>query len=282
MATDPRVQYPAGSGARGDRFDAFGRHALQGQADRRAARLHRRRSRPSASCRSICSKPSPRRRRRRSRTRGCSPKRCEAEALEKQVQHGRGRAAADDPADAADSCRASISPASTSPASTLGGDFYDFIPLPDDNVGLVIADVSGKGVPASLIMASVRAALAGAGRQRLLPLRGDAAGQPDALPRHQAAASSSRCSTACSTRATAGSPTATPAIRRACCCATARSSSWPATTWCSASTPTSNTSSRSSTCKADDLLLLYTDGVHDAMNFEQRDASAAAHARTPS
>ena len=45
------------------------------------------------------------------------------------------------------------------PCYTLGGDFYDFIPLPDDNLGLVMADVSGKGVPASLIMASVRAAL---------------------------------------------------------------------------------------------------------------------------
>ncbi len=45
------------------------------------------------------------------------------------------------------------------PAFTLGGDFYDFIELPESNVGLVIADVSGKGVPASLIMASVRAAL---------------------------------------------------------------------------------------------------------------------------
>jgi len=45
------------------------------------------------------------------------------------------------------------------PCYTLGGDFYDIIPLPDDNVGLVVADVSGKGVPASLIMASVRAAL---------------------------------------------------------------------------------------------------------------------------
>jgi sigma-B regulation protein RsbU (phosphoserine phosphatase) len=42
---------------------------------------------------------------------------------------------------------------------TLGGDFFDFIPLPYDSLGLVIADVSGKGVPASLIMASVRAAL---------------------------------------------------------------------------------------------------------------------------
>src|SRR3954447_15417169 len=45
------------------------------------------------------------------------------------------------------------------PCYTLGGDFYDFIPLPDGNVGIVVADVSGKGVPASLIMASVRAAL---------------------------------------------------------------------------------------------------------------------------
>ena len=45
------------------------------------------------------------------------------------------------------------------PTHELGGDFYDFITLPDDNLGLVIADVSGKGVPASLIMASVRAAL---------------------------------------------------------------------------------------------------------------------------
>jgi len=45
------------------------------------------------------------------------------------------------------------------PSYDLGGDFFDFIPLPDENVGLVIADVSGKGVPASLIMASVRAFL---------------------------------------------------------------------------------------------------------------------------
>jgi sigma-B regulation protein RsbU (phosphoserine phosphatase) len=45
------------------------------------------------------------------------------------------------------------------PCFELGGDLYDFIPLPDDNAGLVVADVSGKGVPASLIMASVRAAL---------------------------------------------------------------------------------------------------------------------------
>lgn len=45
------------------------------------------------------------------------------------------------------------------PCFDLAGDFFDFIELPDNNVGVVIADVSGKGVPASLIMASVRAAL---------------------------------------------------------------------------------------------------------------------------
>jgi len=45
------------------------------------------------------------------------------------------------------------------PCYELGGDFYDFIPLPYDNTGLVIADVSGKGVPASLTMAAVRSAL---------------------------------------------------------------------------------------------------------------------------
>jgi sigma-B regulation protein RsbU (phosphoserine phosphatase) len=45
------------------------------------------------------------------------------------------------------------------PSSDLGGDFLDFIQLPYDNLGIAIADVSGKGVPASLTMASVRAAL---------------------------------------------------------------------------------------------------------------------------
>ena len=42
------------------------------------------------------------------------------------------------------------------PATTMGGDFYDYIELPDGDVGLVIADVSGHGVPAAFFMAVAR------------------------------------------------------------------------------------------------------------------------------
>lgn len=41
------------------------------------------------------------------------------------------------------------------PAGYVGGDFYDAITLPDDSVLSYVADVSGKGVPAALIMAAV-------------------------------------------------------------------------------------------------------------------------------
>ncbi|GAB4315606.1 MAG: hypothetical protein Kow0019_15830 [Methanobacteriaceae archaeon] len=42
------------------------------------------------------------------------------------------------------------------PAPSIGGDFYDVIPLNKDKVGLVIADVSGESYPASLLMALSR------------------------------------------------------------------------------------------------------------------------------
>ncbi len=42
--------------------------------------------------------------------------------------------------------------ASMAPAKEVGGDFYDFFLVDDDHIGLVMADVSGKGVPAALFM----------------------------------------------------------------------------------------------------------------------------------
>ena len=42
--------------------------------------------------------------------------------------------------------------ASMDPAKEVGGDFYDFFLVDDDHLGLVMADVSGKGIPAALFM----------------------------------------------------------------------------------------------------------------------------------
>jgi sigma-B regulation protein RsbU (phosphoserine phosphatase) len=45
------------------------------------------------------------------------------------------------------------------PASQVSGDYYDYIPLGGDRIGIAIADVSGKGIAASLIMAMCRSVL---------------------------------------------------------------------------------------------------------------------------
>ncbi|UCF77943.1 MAG: PP2C family protein-serine/threonine phosphatase, partial [Candidatus Eiseniibacteriota bacterium] len=45
------------------------------------------------------------------------------------------------------------------PFVEVGGDYYDFIRIVDHQTGIAIADVAGKGIPASLIMASFRASL---------------------------------------------------------------------------------------------------------------------------
>ena len=51
---------------------------------------------------------------------------------------------------------------SMEPARNVGGDFFDFMPLENGRIGLAIADVSDKGVPAALFMMSSRTLLKGA------------------------------------------------------------------------------------------------------------------------
>jgi serine phosphatase RsbU (regulator of sigma subunit)/anti-sigma regulatory factor (Ser/Thr protein kinase) len=55
------------------------------------------------------------------------------------------------------------------PAREVGGDFYDFIDLPDGRLGIVVGDVTDKGVPAALVMASTRGVLRSAAQRLVEP-----------------------------------------------------------------------------------------------------------------
>jgi serine phosphatase RsbU (regulator of sigma subunit)/anti-sigma regulatory factor (Ser/Thr protein kinase) len=57
------------------------------------------------------------------------------------------------------------------PARAVGGDFYDFIHLPEGHLGIVIGDVTDKGVPAALVMAATRSMLRAAAQRELSPGR---------------------------------------------------------------------------------------------------------------
>ncbi len=55
------------------------------------------------------------------------------------------------------------------PAREVGGDFYDFIDLPDGRLGIVVGDVTDKGVPAALVMASTRSVLRSSAQRLVEP-----------------------------------------------------------------------------------------------------------------
>ena len=57
------------------------------------------------------------------------------------------------------------------PARAVGGDFYDYLDLPDGRFGLVVGDVADKGVPAALVMATTRTLI------RSVAQRGESPGQ---------------------------------------------------------------------------------------------------------
>ena len=59
-------------------------------------------------------------------------------------------------------------------AHDVGGDYFDFVPLPDNRLGIALGDVSGKGVAAALIMAK----FSGDTRLKLVVERSAAAAAP--------------------------------------------------------------------------------------------------------
>jgi len=65
------------------------------------------------------------------------------------------------------------------PARNVGGDFYDFFSLGDSRLGVVIGDVSGKGVPAAIFMALCRTLLRSVASRGLPP--GEALGEMNHL-----------------------------------------------------------------------------------------------------
>jgi serine phosphatase RsbU (regulator of sigma subunit) len=55
------------------------------------------------------------------------------------------------------------------PAREVGGDFYDFLPLADGRLGIVLGDVTDKGVPAALVMTATRSMLRAMARESDTP-----------------------------------------------------------------------------------------------------------------
>lgn len=55
------------------------------------------------------------------------------------------------------------------PAREVGGDFYDFLPFEDGRLGLVIGDVTGKGIPAALVMTATRTMLRTTAQEKTSP-----------------------------------------------------------------------------------------------------------------
>jgi serine phosphatase RsbU (regulator of sigma subunit) len=55
------------------------------------------------------------------------------------------------------------------PAREVGGDFYDFLPFEDGRLGLIIGDVTGKGIPAALVMTATGTMLRTAAQQTASP-----------------------------------------------------------------------------------------------------------------
>ena len=82
------------------------------------------------------------------------------------------------------------------PAREVGGDFYDFFDLPDGQVGVVVGDVTDKGVPAAMVMAAARSVLRATAARVVSPGETLELRQRAALPGHPGRRCSSPACTA--------------------------------------------------------------------------------------
>jgi len=55
------------------------------------------------------------------------------------------------------------------PSREVGGDYYDFIEIDENHLGIVVADVSGKGIPGSIVMTETRALMKSEGSRTMSP-----------------------------------------------------------------------------------------------------------------
>ena len=159
------------------------------------------------------------------------------------------------------------------PANKLGGDYFDYVPLPGGRLGVVVADVSGKGIAASLLMARLSAdtryclaseatpAAAVARLNRVFcdgrlgrPLRDLRAGGARSRPARNDGGQRRPPAAACSRRARGQDrrrwPRPTPQLPLG------------------VDQRTSSTSSTRSRWTPGNMLALYTDGITEAMNDE--------------
>ena len=159
----------------------------------------------------------------------------------------------------------------TRPANTVGGDFYDILPLPDGRVLLALGDVAGKGSPAALLMALLLAMM------RTLVDEGlegaDLVARLNAqIGKHaHHARDSSRCSSRCSTRRPESCRTSTPdRIRRCCVAGTDGTNACAPAAWRSACSRTPTYMTGATMLEPGDVLVMYSDGVTEAENtFDQ-------------
>jgi serine phosphatase RsbU (regulator of sigma subunit)/predicted ester cyclase len=89
---------------------------------------------------------------------GLEQERIERERIEQELKVARSIQQASLPEKVPDLEGWQISPY-YQPAREVGGDFYDFHPLSEGRLGLVVGDATGKGVPAALVMSSTRSML---------------------------------------------------------------------------------------------------------------------------